>query len=123
MAKKILIIEDEEIIISLIQKKLVKEGYDVSVARNGEDGLKMIKSLMPDLILLDIVMPKLGGLEMMEKMRRNEKIRDIPVVIVSNSGQPVELDRAKKLGVKDWLVKTQFDPQEVMDKVVKQIGK
>ena len=123
MAKKILIIEDEEIMINLLQKKLSQEGYNVSVARNGEEGLRLIKETMPDLVLLDIIMPKMGGLEVMEAMQKDEKLKDIPVIIVSNSGQPVEIDKAKELGVKDWLIKTEFDPQEVINKVVKQIGK
>ncbi|PIZ89422.1 MAG: response regulator, partial [Candidatus Nealsonbacteria bacterium CG_4_10_14_0_2_um_filter_37_10] len=93
------------------------------VARDGEEGLKTMKEIKPDLILLDIIMPKMGGLEVMEEMAKDEGIKDIPVIVISNSGQPVELDRAQKLGAKDWLIKTEFDPQEVVDKVVKQIGK
>jgi CheY-like chemotaxis protein len=121
--KKILLIEDEEIMIGLLQKKLTKEGYDVSVARDGEKGLEAVKELDPDLILLDIVMPKMSGLEVLEEMSKDKKLRKVPVIVVSNSGQPVELDRAQKLGAKDWLVKTEFDPQEVIDKVVRQIGR
>jgi len=109
--------------IGLLQRKLTQEGYEISVARDGEEGLKTMKEIKPDLILLDIIMPKMGGLEVMEEMAKDEGIKDIPVIVISNSGQPVELDRAQKLGAKDWLIKTEFDPQEVVDKVVKQIGK
>ncbi len=123
MAKKILIVEDEEIILNLLQKKLSQEGYEVSVARDGDAGLKMMKQIKPDLILLDIVMPKMGGFEVMEEMGKEPELKKIPIIIVSNSGQPVELDKAKELGAKDWLIKTEFDPQEVVDKVVNQIGK
>lgn len=123
MAKKILLIEDEEIILNLLQKKLSQEGYEVSVARDGEAGLKMMRQIKPDLILLDIVMPKMGGFEVMEEMGKEPELKRIPIIIVSNSGQPVELDKAKELGAKDWLIKTEFDPQEVVDKVVNQIGK
>lgn len=122
MAKKILIVEDEEIMYTLLQKKLTAEGYDVSVSRDGEEGLKKIKEGKPDLILLDIVMPKKGGFEVMEEMQKNESLRNIPIIIISNSGQPVELDKAKELGAKDWLIKTEFDPQEVIEKVKRQIG-
>ncbi|MFH1510014.1 MAG: response regulator [Candidatus Nealsonbacteria bacterium] len=122
MSKKILIIEDEEIMMELLQKKLIQAGYDVVVARNGEDGLRVMEESKPDLVLLDIVMPKMNGFDVMEKMNENKDIKKIPVVIVSNSGQPVEIDRAQKLGAKDWLVKTEFDPKEVLDKVKKQIG-
>ena len=123
MAKKILIIEDEEILIDLLQKKLGNEGYEVAIARNGEEGLKVMKREKPDLILLDILMPKKGGFEVMEDMAKDPEIKNIPIIIVSNSGQPVELERAKELGAKDCLVKTEFDPQEVIDKVISHIGK
>lgn len=122
MAKKILLVEDEEIIIGLLQRKLTNAGYEVSIARDGEEGLRAMKDVGPDLILLDIIMPKKNGFDVMQEMNESPELRKIPVIIISNSGQPVELDRAQKLGAKDWLIKTQFDPQEVIDKVVKQIG-
>jgi DNA-binding response OmpR family regulator len=121
--KKILIIEDEEVLSGLLRKKIEKEGFEAYTAPDGEEGLKMMREIMPDLILLDILMPKKGGFEVMEEMSRDDAIKNIPVIIFSNSGQPVELDRAKALGAKDCLVKTEFDPQEVLDKVIEQIGK
>ncbi len=123
MAKKILLVEDEELILDLLQKKLTNEGYEVSVARDGQEGLKLIKEIKHDLILLDIIMPKMGGFEVMEEMQKDQELKEIPVIIISNSGQPVEIDKAQELGAKDWLIKTQFDPQEVIDKIVRQIGK
>lgn len=123
MAKKILIIEDEEILTNLLQKKLTREGYEISTAEDGEEGLKEMRETKPDLILLDIIMPKKDGFEVMEEMAKDKELKDIPVIIVSNSGQPVEIERAQKLGAKDWLIKTQFDPKEVIDKVVKVIGR
>ena len=123
MAKKILIIEDEEILLNLLQKKLVNLGYQVLTARDGQQGLKVMRETTPDLILLDIIMPKMGGFEVMEEMQKDENLKKIPVIIISNSGQPVELDRAKKLGAKDWLIKIEFDPHEVVEKVIKQIGR
>lgn len=125
MPKKILIVEDEEIILQLLEKKLIKEGYKVETAMDGEEGLKKLKKMKskPDLVLLDIVMPKKGGFEVMEEMKKNPDLEKIPVIVISNSGQPVELDRAKRLGARDWLIKTEFDPKEVIEKIVKQIGK
>ena len=122
-AKKILLVEEEEIMINLLQRKLTKEGYEVSIAKDGEEGLKLMKEIKPDLILLDIIMPKMGGFGVMEGMQKDKELKKIPVIVISNSGQPVELDKAQKLGAKDWLIKTEFDPQEVLNKVVKQIGK
>jgi len=123
MAKKILLIEDEQIMFDLLQKKLSGEGYEVSIAKDGEEGLRAMREVKPDLILLDIVMPKIGGFEVMEEMQKEPELKKIPIIVISNSGQPVELDRAQKFGARDWLIKTEFDPQEVINKVVKQIGK
>jgi CheY-like chemotaxis protein len=123
MAKKILIVEDEEILTDLLGKKLTQVGYDVSVARDGVEGMEQVKRSIPDLILLDIVMPRMGGFEVIKELKKKEEFSKIPIIIISNSGQPVELDLAQRLGVNDWLIKTDFDPQEVLDKVVKQIGK
>ncbi len=122
MAKKILIIEDEEILLDLLKRKLSGMGYEVFSALDGASGLEAIKEIMPDLVLLDIIMPKMGGFEVMEKAQNDETISNIPIVIISNSGQPVELSRAKKLGARDWLIKTDFNPQEVVEKVIQQIG-
>ena len=123
MAKKILIIEDEEILLELLQKKLTQEGYEVLIAKDGVEGLEKVAEQIPDIILLDIIMPRMGGFEVMKELQKDDIFSKIPIVIISNSGQPVELDLAQKLGAKDWLIKTDFDPQEVIDKVVKQIGK
>jgi len=121
MAKKILVIEDEEIMVSLISRKLSQEGYDVYVARNGVEGLEMMRTVKPDLVLLDIVMRKMNGLEVMEKANEDEELKKIPIVIISNSGDSVEIKKIKELGAKDWLIKTEFDPKEVLEKVVQHI--
>jgi two-component system alkaline phosphatase synthesis response regulator PhoP len=122
MPKKILIIEDEELLYNLLERKLNEKGYQASVAKDGAEGMKMIREIKPDLILLDIVMPNKNGFEVMDEMQADEKLKHIPVIVISNSGQPVEIDKAKELGAKDWLIKTEFDPQEVIEKVKKQIG-
>lgn len=120
--KRILLIEDEELMVDLLQRKLSQEGYEVLIARNGEEGLKLAREQNPDLILLDIIMPKMGGFEVMERISKDNDLRKIPVIVISNSGQPVEIDKAQKLGARDWLIKTEFDPKEVVKKVKKQIG-
>lgn len=122
MPKKILIIEDEEILLDLLKSKLENLGYEVYSAVDGEEGLRAIRDILPDLVLLDIIMPKMGGFEVMEAMQKDPSIKDIPVIVISNSGQPVELNKAKQLGAKDWLIKTEFDPKEVIEKVRAVIG-
>ena len=121
--KKIIIIEDEEVLLNLLQRRLTQEGYQVEIAKDGQEGLKKIREEKPDLILLDIIMPIMGGFEVMEELSKDKKLKKIPIVIISNSGQPVEIDRAKELGAKDWLIKTDFEPQEVIDKVKKNLPK
>lgn len=122
MPPKILLIEDEKIICDILLRKLQDDGYEVSIAPDGEEGLAKMKTGKPDLVLLDIIMPKKGGFEVMAEMKKNGGLAKIPVIVISNSGQPVELDRAKELGARDWLIKTEFDPQEVIEKVKKQVG-
>lgn len=112
---KILIVEDEQSLVDLLLSKLRKEGYDVDFAYDGEEGLEKINQFNPDLILLDIMMPKKNGYEVLEEL----KAKDIktPVIIISNSGQPVEIEKTKKLGAVGHLIKTEFSPEEVLDKV------
>lgn len=117
---KILLIEDEQALADVLEAKLKKEGHDMKVCYDGEAGYEEIKNWQPDLILLDIVMPKMDGYEVLEKM--NEEGVKIPVIIISNSGQPVEIEKTKKLGAIDHLIKTQFEPKEVIEKVQKYLN-
>ena len=113
--QKILIIEDEQSLTELLAAKLRKEGYEVATAGDGEEGYGKIGSWKPDLILLDIVMPKMDGYEVLEKLSGDGN--KIPVIIISNSGQPVEIEKTKKLGAVDHLIKTEFSPLDVLRKV------
>ncbi len=119
MTKKILIMEDEKLLQDLLKKKLEKEGYDVFAVDDGEEGLKVIGNYMPDLLLLDIKMPKVDGFEVLEKIKKDKILSSIPVIIISNSGQIVEIKRAVSLGVVDYIVKVDFDPNEVIEMVKK----
>lgn len=118
---KILIIEDEPVHLNVMKAKLEFEGYDVLVAMDGEKGYEMIKNENPDLVLLDIILPTLDGFEILEKLKKDQIT--LPIIVVSNSGQPVEIDKAIKLGAIDYLVKTEFDPADVLEKVIKVLGK
>ncbi len=119
---KILIIEDEEALLLMLAERLERDGYEPLTAKDGEEGILKMKEERPDLVLLDIVMPKVGGFEVLEAMQRDPELQKIPVIIISNSGQSVEIARAKALGVKDYLVKAEFDPEEVVAKVRKVLG-
>lgn len=122
MVKKILIIEDEKILSGLLDKKLKEVGFETALAYDGQEGMEKMKAEKIDLILLDIIMPRKGGFEVLEDMQKEPELKKIPVIIISNSGQPVEISRALDLGVKDYLIKTQFDPDEVIEKVKKQLS-
>ncbi|MCK4539893.1 response regulator [Candidatus Parcubacteria bacterium] len=112
---KILIIEDEHSLVDLLSVKLKKEGFDVEFSYDGEAGYKKALEWKPNIILLDIVMPKMDGYEVLEKMKENDI--KIPVIIISNSGQPVEIEKTRKLGAVDHLIKTEFSPLDVLKKV------
>jgi len=121
--KKVLIIEDEKIMLDLLVKKLRSHGYKVSSAMDGQEGLRLLKEENnPDLILMDLIMPKMDGLSVMKEIQKDEELKKIPLIVISNSGQPVELDKIKELGAIDWLIKTEFNPQELLEKIKKQLG-
>ncbi|MSR87937.1 MAG: response regulator [Candidatus Zambryskibacteria bacterium] len=115
--KKILLIEDDVFLGDVLLEKLKKENYEARLSRDGKEGFELIKEFKPDLLLLDIILPGMNGYEILEAKQKDPKIKDIPVIIISNSGQPVEINRALTLGVKDYFIKAQFDPEEVMIKV------
>lgn len=114
---KVALIEDEEVLLEVLESKLKKEGYEVFSAKDGQAGLDLIRAIQPDLVLLDIIMPRMDGMEVLAHMHDDAVLSKIPVIIISNSGQAVEIERALALGVKDYLVKAEFDPQEVLDKM------
>ena len=117
--KKILVVEDDGVLRDVLMEKLKTAGYKPLGAEDGEVAIQKIKEEKPDMILLDILMPKKDGMEVLEDMNADEEMKGIPVIVISNSGQPVEIERAKSLGAKDFLVKAIFDPNEVLEKVEK----
>lgn len=119
---KILIVEDDIFLGDVLMQKLKTGGYDALLARDGASGLKQLKEWKPDLVLLDIILPQMNGYEVLEAKLKDPTISGVPVIVISNSGQPVEINRALALGVKDYLVKAQFDPEEVIVKVRLQLS-
>jgi len=117
MAKKILIIEDDKFLRELISQKLLKEGYDIAEAIDGEDGVRRVKSEQPDLVLLDLILPGIDGFEVLTKVKEDPAIASIPVIILSNLGQKEDVERGLKLGAADYLIKAHFTPGEIIDKI------
>src|SRR3989338_4338560 len=108
----ILIIEDDAVLLAALTEKLQFSGYRVSAAGDGAIGLDLIRTEKPDLILLDILLPKKNGFEILADIKDDGEISKIPVIVISNSGQPVEIKKLLELGVKDYLVKAEFRSEE-----------
>jgi DNA-binding response OmpR family regulator len=115
--KKILIVEDDVFIHDIYKVKFSQEGFDVSVAENGMEALKELEKNIPDMILLDIIMPRMDGTDLLKKIKKNEKWSKIPVIVLSNISEKREIKRRFKEGVSDYLVKSNFTPSEVVEKV------
>lgn len=115
----ILIIEDDEFLAKSLKKYLECEGCQVTVAEDGEKGLKVAFDMNPNLILLDIDIPKLNGFQVLEKLHGHPTLSSIPVMMISNSGEDVEIKRSQELGIKDYIIKANIDLGEVVQKVRK----
>ena len=114
---KILIIEDDRFLIKIYQTKLKKAGFEIELALNGEEGLEKVKTFKPNLILLDLILPKMNGFEVLEKIKTDEAIKNIPVIILSNLGQKSDVKQGMELGAVDHLVKSDHSIDEVVKKV------
>lgn len=115
--KRIIIAEDDVVLRDVLAGKLVKSGYIVDRAEDGVAALAKMREITPDCILLDILMPRKGGIEVLEEMSQDPVLKNVATIIISNSGQPVEIARARELGARDFLIKAVFDPNEVLEKV------
>jgi len=114
---KILIVEDDVMLNKIYQTKLGLLGYSVYSSYDGDEGLKKADDLMPDLILLDLMLPKKNGFEVLETLKQNLKLNHIPVIILSNLGQEADISKAMQLGAVDFLVKSNVKLESVISKV------
>lgn len=118
---KILLVEDDPMVVRMYQRKLEMEGFKLTIAFNGEEGLEALKKEKPDLILLDIMMPKMNGIEMLKAVKADPVIKDIPVVILTNLGdKPEDVQKCKDIGALDYWVKANV-PLKVLTERVKEI--
>ena len=117
--KKILFIEDESALQDTLGGVLRKEGYNVISALDGEIGLKLAKEENPDLILLDLILPKMDGFEVLKELNKGEGTKDIPVIILTNLERTQDISKALELGAKTYLVKANYTLKEVVEKVKK----
>ena len=119
--KKILSIEDDAFLSSLVAGKLIEVGYSVITASTGKDGIAKATLERPNLILLDIMLPDMGGFEILEKLKGNPTTKDIPVIILSNLGGRDEIEKGVALGASAYLIKSNILPHEVAEMVQSQI--
>ncbi len=117
MNKKILIVEDDPALGEALLRKMEGAGFETTLAVDGGVALEKIKTMKPDLILLDIILPTLNGYEILEAKQKDPTTKEIPVIIISNSGQPVEISRTLSLGAKDYVIKAELDIEDVLSKV------
>jgi DNA-binding response OmpR family regulator len=115
--KKILIIEDEKILSEMYKFKFSKEGYQVLSVMEVEEGLSLAKSEKPDLIILDILLPKESGIGFLEKRKDIEEIAGIPLIVLSNFDDNETKAKAFALGADDYLIKSNYNPQDILNKI------
>lgn len=113
----VLVVEDEDFLVRALKDNLVSEGYSVAIAMDGEAVFDELKKKMPNLILLDLLLPKKNGFDVLKEIRSNPEWKLIPVVILSNLGEDSEIKRGLELGANDYFVKSQHPIEEVMEKV------
>ena len=120
--KKVMIVEDDEHISKVYEIKLAKEGYATSLAVDGDEAVAKITSEKPDLILLDLMIPKKDGFGVLEDIKKVPELASIPVIVLSNLGQQSDQDRALGLGANEYLVKVDYPIQEVVNRIKKYLG-
>ena len=106
----VLFIEDDPAVAEMYKLKLELDGYTVTVARDGEEGLRMATDVPPDIIFLDTRLPKMDGFAVLERLRASDRTKDVPVIILSNYGERELVDRGLKLGALEYLIKSQTTP-------------
>lgn len=117
MLNRVMIIEDDELLREVYATKLIMEGFDVDTASDGEEGLKKCLDSEPDIILLDMLMPRMTGLEFLRAYRLTVLHPKVKAFVLSNKSSPHEINEAKMLGVREYLIKSQHTPNEIVARI------
>ena len=117
MEKKILLIEDEKYLFEMYKMKLEQGKYKVLVAIDGEEGMNIAKKEKPDLILLDLVLPRMNGYEFLRKIRKDPKLKKTKIYILSNLGQDEEIEQGFKEGADGYMIKTNLTPKQLLENI------
>jgi DNA-binding response OmpR family regulator len=123
MAKKILFVEDEPSLQKAVSEVFIQEGFEVLSAPDGEEGLKITKEENPDLILLDLILPKKDGFEVLKELKADEKLKDIPVIVLTNLEGIGDVEKALSLGAKTYLVKANYELEDLLKMVKEHLRK
>ena len=115
--KIILLVEDDIFVSDIYQTKLKQEGYQVESVENGLEAIKLLEKITPDIILLDIVMPYMDGMEVLKKLKEKKKWKSIPVMLLTNLSEKDKVDEGLNLGANDYLIKSHFTPSEVVSRI------
>lgn len=121
--KKILFVEDESALQKTFGDVLDQEGYKMISAMDGEEGLKLAGAEKPDLILLDLILPKINGFDTLEQLKSNPALRDIPVIVLTNLEGAGDIEKALELGAMTYLVKSNYTLEEVLQKIKQALDK
>ena len=113
----VLLIEDDSFLANIYKTKFEMEGFKVSVSEDGESGIEDAKRKHPDLVFLDVLLPKLDGFTVLKKLKEDAALKDIPVILLTNLGQKDDVDKGLELGAEDYLIKAHFKPSETVEKV------
>lgn len=117
--RTILIVEDEDTLLSAFETGFRARGFKVLTATNGVDGLELIKSARPDVVLMDLMMPEMSGEEVLEEMSKQGLSKEVPVIILSNKSDGASLYNCKQLGVKDYLIKVNVGIDDILESIDK----
>jgi DNA-binding response OmpR family regulator len=120
--RRILLVEDDDALASVYLTRLQAEGFDVKRVTNGEDALVTVLSYRPDLVLLDVMMPKLNGFEVLDILRNTPEVGNVKVIMLTALSQDADKQRAEALGVDDYLVKSQVVIADVIDHIKQHLG-
>ena len=118
----ILLVEDDKFLRELLVRKLETVGFKISTAVDGNEALKKVKEELPELVLLDLVLPGVDGFDILKEIKEDSATSKIPVIILSNLGQREEVERGLKLGADDYLIKAHFTPDEIITKITDLLG-
>lgn len=114
---KVVLVEDEKMLADMYATKFMMEGFETSKAYDGAAGLELAKKVKPDIILLDVIMPKLDGFAVLKQLKEDDSVSDIPVILLTNLGQDEDIKKGKQLGAADYFVKANHTPAEVVMKI------